>query len=398
MVKSSFLWLHKWLGLITGIVVLLVSLTGCIYVFHDDLKVWVYPEKYFISHKTGQRTPKPLNELIKNARSKLGPGEKVSRVDVFPAADRTWIFRAAKTDENAFGHWNYQVYNKRVFVNPYSGEVQSVENSKTEFFQVVLQLHMNLLLGKKIGHPIVGYSTAIFIVLLISGMVLWWPKKWNRKALKPVVWINFKAKWKRLNYDLHNILGFYSLFIALLFCITGLVFAFPDFKKTYVGTLNELGFQKKQDAGKFPQVPRKIDNTLENALFYLLDKYPDADIMSIRLRDSSEALHDIQIRLKKDRTGIFRWYYFNQSDGQISKVNSNEGLLPGDKLASLNFDLHVGSIGGYPTKILVFLISLICSSLPVTGFLVWLNKRKKTSPERKRATPEARASRKPKKQ
>lgn len=388
MIKKSFLWLHKWLGLITGIVVFLVSITGCIYVFHDDLKLLVYPDKYFIKDISKSKTPLPLSELIPVAQKAVPKGEVITRVDLYPAYDRTWVFRALKLNEDGFGHGNYQVYNKRVFVNPYSGEVQAVENTKYEFFQVVLQLHMNLLLGKKVGHPIVGYSTLVFILLLITGMVLWWPKKWSKRSAKQSFSLDFKLSWKRINYDLHNVLGFYSLLFALIICITGMVFSFPWFKTFYVDSLNKISKKVEEAKADFKPVPQQLESSLDNALVFALQKHPGADMMSIRLRDSTEEFHDIQIRELKDRTGKFSWYYFKQADGQISKVKTSNAGGIGDKLAAINFDLHVGSIAGYPTKILAFVISLICASLPVTGVLVWWNKRKpKKKTKKVRNTP-----------
>lgn len=381
--KAFFLWIHKWLGLITGIVVFVVSITGCIYVFQDDLKVLVYPQKYYVSGNAAGRKPLPLTQLIKNAQAGLEKGEKISRVDLYPDASRTWVFRASKNKEEAFGHWNYQVYYKRVFVNPYTGAIQVVENAKYEFFQVVLQMHMNLLLGKKVGHLVVGYSTVIFVVMLITGLVLWWPKKWNARTVKQGLWVSFKYRWKRINHDLHNVLGFYSLIFAFIMGVTGLVFAFPDFKTFYTDSLNKLGKVTKAKKD-FAPVPQPLNKTLDNALVYALQTYPNADMMSIRLRDSTEKLHDIQIRLNKDRTGVFRWLYFNQSDGQIKQLKSSENQAPGDKLASLNFDLHVGAIGGLPTKILAFIVSLICASLPVTGFIIWLNKENSNGKKKKK--------------
>ncbi|UTA66466.1 PepSY domain-containing protein [Emticicia sp. 21SJ11W-3] len=381
--KAFFLWLHKWLGLITGMVVFIVSITGCIYVFHDDLKLWAYPQKYYLHQTAPNPKPLPLTTLLQKAQAGLQAGEKISRVDLYPDAGRTWVFRANKTNDKAFGYYNYQQYYKRVFMNPYTGAIQAVEDTRKEFFQVVLQLHLNLLLGKKIGHPVVGYSTAVFVVLLLTGLVLWWPKKWNRATVKQGLWLNFSYRWKRLNHDLHNVLGFYSLVFAFIISVTGLVFAFPGFKTFYTDSLNKLGSVAKAKKDFVP-VPQPLNKTLDNALIYALQTYPKADMMSIRLRDSTEKTHDIQIRLNKDRTGVFRWLYFNQSDGQIKQLKSNENQAPGDKMASLNFDLHIGAIGGLPTKILAFVVSLICASLPVTGFIIWLNKEKSSAKKGKR--------------
>ena len=89
MLKSVILWLHKWLGIITGLVVFILSLTGCIYTFQDELKLWAYPEKYFIAETSHSAVPLPLSTLISNAQKSLEKGQKITRVDLYPAQGRT---------------------------------------------------------------------------------------------------------------------------------------------------------------------------------------------------------------------------------------------------------------------------------------------------------------------
>lgn len=385
MVKKGVLWLHKWLGLLSGLVVFIVSLTGCVYVFHDELKVLVYPEKYYVAEQSKHALPAhtlPLSSLTAIAQKSLPDGEEVTRIDLYPAKNRTWIFRAVKTNEEALTYAAYFKYNKRVFIDPYTGKVQAIENSKTEFFQLVLQLHMNLLLGKKIGHTVVSVSTIIFLILTVTGLVLWWPKKWKVKTLKKGLSFNFSVKWKRLNYDLHNVLGFYSLLFALLLGFTGLLFSYPSLKEFYSKSFNKLVSHEHTTDLPFEIVPQKSPASLDNALIYTLAKHPSADMMSVRLK-KNEALHDIQVRLLKNRTGDFVWYYFNKNDGQIAKIKSSNQVKTGDWLAGMNYDLHTGVFGGVFTKILYFLASLVCASLPVTGFVIWLNKNKKAKKSKK---------------
>lgn len=378
MIKKKLLWLHKWLGLISGLVVLIVSLTGCLTVFQDELQLMTHPEKFFIEKSNLQPSKAiALSKLISIAEGKLNPGEKISRVDIFPQENRTWIFRAIKTNKEAFFYSDFFTYYKRVFVNPYTGNVQVVENTKENFFQIVLQLHMNLLLGKKYGHVIVGFSTIFFAVLCLTGIVLWWPKKWKPKTIKNSFSINFKAKSKRLNYDLHNVLGFYSLFFALLFAFTGLVFAFPTFKKIVSNQLNSLDSKEKQKLS-LPFIPQTAATVLDNGLNYVLAHHPTADQLSVRLEKDIAEPQSIQVRMEKNRTGIFYGYSFNQKSGQLEELKSSDNLQLGSRVTSLNYDLHVGSIGEIYTKILAFFASLVCASLPVTGFIIWLNKYKKS--------------------
>ncbi len=382
MVKSWILWLHKWLGLLSGIVIVVVSLTGCIYVFHDDLKTWVYPEKYYITdiNKQSEAQPLPLSILITKAEEALGNSKKVSRVDLYPAAGRTWVFRATGVDESKTVFWKYYTYYDRVFINPYTAQVQKIEDSKKEFFQLVLQTHMNLLLGKAIGKPLVAWSTIIFILLILSGVPLWWPKKWKGKPLRRSLLLSFKAKKKRFNYDLHNVLGFHTALLALILCVTGLLFVYPGFKKAYVAFFNVMPANTTNTLASSvgnPSVAQPYSSNIDNALVYSLTQHPTADMMSIRLRGAEAETDDVQIRLSKDKTSDFVWYYFARTDGQVSKVLTSENMKAGDKLSSMNYDLHVGSIGGFWTKILAFLVSLICASLPITGFIIWMNKSKK---------------------
>lgn len=383
--KNFFLWLHKWLGLFTGIIVLIISLTGCIYVFQDELKLIAYPEKYFIDARSFQHQQTlPLSKLIAIAEKKLNTGEKISRIDVYPQKNRTWAFRAVKTNKNAFFYSDYFIYHKRVFIDPYSGKVQNIENAKTEFFQVVLQLHMNLLLGKKYGHQIIGLSVGIFAIICLSGLILWWPKKWKRKKLKQQFTVKLNANRKRLNYDLHNVLGFYSIFFALLFALTGLMFTYPALKKGVTKVFNSVDQKENSQKEVFHFIPQPTHNVLDNGLFYILKKHPEADQCSIRLKDEKSEPVDIQVRLKQNKTSDFYWYYFNQKNGQLDKLKSSKNLQLGSKITSMNYDLHTGSIGGLATKIISFIASLICASLPITGCIIWLNKLKKS---RKRLPP-----------
>lgn len=380
MVKSLILWLHKWLGIITGIVIVIVGITGCIYTFQDEIKLWAYPEKYFIASTQHASEPLPLSILLSNAQKSLEKGQKITRADLFPESDRTWIFRAVETDEHAFGHWNYYIYYKRIFINPYTGQVQIVENAKTEFFQMVLQLHRNLLLGKKYGHAIVAWSTVLFVLILLSGLVLWWPKKWKGKNFRRSFWLDTTVKRKRLNYDLHNVIGFYSLFFALAFAITGLVFSFPTFKKAYEATFN--GFKHKplasaSTANSSTPLILTYDNFQDNALHYTLTHYPQAKMLSLRLKKAKAAEVDIQVRYDEKRSGVFDWLYFDQKSARLKHIKSSDKLSGGDKLSALNYDIHTGNIGGMTTKVIAFFASLFCASLPITGYIIWFNKSKK---------------------
>lgn len=366
-------WLHLWLGLITGLVVFVVSITGCLYVFIDELKALAYHERLFVPP---QQAPfKPVSEMLANAQDALGPAYSVSRCDFQPTANRSWVFRALDINPDGIGHWDYFRYNFRVYVNPYTAEVLHVENTNHEFFQIVLGLHTHLLLGHKIGQPIVAYSVLIFIFLLVSGLILWWPKKWRGKPLRQAFTVKWKAKVKRLNYDLHNVWGFYMLIPALILALTGLVFSFQWVADSFYTVFSGGQPKPKREAPLSPPQQEPSSAPMDRAFADVLAGHPDADMISMRFRERATAPYDFQVRKVKSRTYHFEWAYYERSTGQLLSSYGTADLNSGEKVRALNFDLHVGSFMGLGSKLLMFVASLVCASLPVTGFFIWYNRK-----------------------
>lgn len=363
------------MGLITGLVVLLVSITGCINVFSDELKEYFYHDRYYT--KTGSDAPfLGFSRLRDSAQKALGPEIKISRSEIYPGKDRTWVFRASLTDKKAIGYWNYYKYYYRVFVNPHTGKVVDVENTKNDFFQLMLNLHMNLLLGEPVGTMITGISVLCFFFLLLSGIVLWFPRKWTIKGFKKGVLIKPSVSIKRLIYDLHNVLGFYALIPALLIALTGLVFAFTWADTSVQFLANGTKSVKKRTIPK--STPNEIYplRATDSVLTELLSKHAQADVFSIRFREKPTDPLDVQVRLAKNRTHLFEWYYFDRNTGKLLLHYNDRSVIGGEQFRSMNYDLHTGAFAGIPSKILAFLISLICAAMPVTGFLLWYNKPK----------------------
>ncbi|MES2457607.1 MAG: PepSY-associated TM helix domain-containing protein [Bacteroidota bacterium] len=391
MLRKVFFWIHKWLGLITGLVVLVVSITGCINVFADELKTFFYKDRYYSAAPAdGKQLDFPeakrlyFSVLRDHAQQALGPNIKISRAEIYPEKGRTWVFRASKTKKDAIGHWNYYQYYYRVYVDPFSGKVINVEDTKNEFFQLVLNLHMNLLLGDLVGTMVTGISALCFFVLLLSGLILWFPRKWSTKGFKKVLTFKWNTGWKRLNYDLHTISGFYVLIPALLICLTGLVFAFSWADQSVQYLANGATKVKKREIPKSSPNASYPAATTNAAVTALLQKHPDADVFSIRFREKETDPLDVQVRLAKNRTHLFEWYYFDRNTGKLLEHYNDRTVIGGERFRSMNYDLHTGAFAGIPTKILAFLISLICAAMPVTGFLMWYNK-----PAKKKVKPRA---------
>jgi uncharacterized iron-regulated membrane protein len=351
--------IHLWLGLVSGGVVLIVSITGCIFVFQKEITEARHPEWFFI--KPGSHTL-PLSRLRDSAQAALGADHPLSYTVTWRQPDRSWEFMAYRENDTALTIFGATEYYQSVFLDPYTGRVAGTRDYKYDFFMVIKYLHWSLLLNTPYGQPIVGWSTVIFVILLISGLVLWWPKKWTRAMRDRSFKIKWKASFRRVNYDLHNVPGFYSLFPALIIAVTGLLFMWP------IPT-------PPPPATKSTPAALTTD-PLDRALRTSLDSLPQCVRFGISPAYGKEGAVYVSA-YRDDET-----YYgsdvlqFDQYSGRLLDHLKNAKKTRMQRLVEMNYDLHVGAIAGLTGKIIAFIASLICASLPVTGFLVWYLKRR----------------------
>jgi uncharacterized iron-regulated membrane protein len=372
--KKINAWFHLWLGLASGIVVVILGLTGCALVFEQELKAlstpWLHVEN--INGKAQVQRPSVLFRSVEKAL----PGREIESVWYY-GKNRTAQFKIHGSDST-------------IYVNPYTAAIVAMVPA-TDIFKFFKDGHYYLWLPKYIGGPIVGWATFVFFFLVLSGLILWWPKRWNTRGREQSFKIRLTAKFKRLNYDLHNVLGFYSLIIAILLAFTGLMMSFTWFNNgiyRMAGGETKAWIKPVSDTLAHPnQLPQQqmlmqVDKSYVMATNTIGEHNPDQLILHFPGKASDP------IYLCTDMyKGCWRDVFLDQNT--LKELPASSKRLREDHLASWirrsNYGLHVGAIGGLPTKILFFIISLICASLPVTGFYIWWgNKQKSWKKKRKK--------------
>lgn len=358
--------IHLWLGLSTGLVVLILGLTGAIYCFAPELQS-LQPYR-FVKEENGNFLPPSHIQQI--AESQM-PGKSPQRI-YYDTRDKAVMVLFSKKDN----------YSYSVFINPYSGKVLKVRNNERDFLSVVLQLHRTLLIPY--GHDIIRWSTVIFILMLISGIILWWPK--NRRTAKQGFKIMWRAHPKRLNYDLHKVLGFYITWIVIFTALTGLMFAFEGFANfTYKLTgANRSIIQKKPPVSNttlassngtsaIDLVWKQVEPDLYHRYASVIFVLPANNEGSILLRANPE-----KKTIYKSDFRYFDQYSGKEIDGAYVWGQYKDALTVADNIRRMNYDIHTGAIFGLPGRIALFFISVIVSSLPITGFYFWWGRRRKT--------------------
>ncbi|WP_316820501.1 PepSY-associated TM helix domain-containing protein [Pedobacter gandavensis] len=358
--KKINAWFHLWFGIASGIVVVVLGITGCILVFEQEIRSISSP--WFHAEANGKALLPPSK--IQEAVVKALPDKEVHSV---------WYH-----GENHTVHVTVNS-DSTVYVDPYTAKVVAMVGHE-DFFHIVEEGHFYLWLPKAIGEQIVGWGTFIFFFLLISGLILWWPKRWNKKSREQAFKIKWKAKFKRINYDLHNVLGFYSIIIALLLAFTGLMMSFQWFNKGVywmAGGTDQERIEAVSDTLSHPhsQMLVQVDKAWLKGINELAEHNPKDIIVSFPEK-ASEAIYICTDMF----SGTWRDVYLDQHTLEVLPA-SNKKLLDENFAALLrrvNYGVHVGAIGELPTKILFFMVSLICASLPVTGFYIWWGKQRKS--------------------
>lgn len=382
-IKKWFAKLHLWLGLSVGLIVFIVSLTGTMYIFKDEIQNQLRKDAMYVKSETITQQPLSIETLKEKVSLELHEKFPVSSVEIPLDKNKSYEFLYYEKDKKAWNYFDEVKINTSVYVNPYNGQILGIYNEKYDIFPILKSIHWSLLLKNEWGKYIVGIPTVLFIVMLITGIILWWPKNRNaRKGRYRFNWKNVKT-WKRKNYDLHNILGFYASFIALLLSLTGIYFAYPWVKNVFNITLSgTFELQKEKEVSSPDSLLSKNSSVYSITAQETKKLYAGSASFKIPLNGKTKKgkeLKNIPVTVygKEGRFAVRNQLIFDKHSGKLLLNTPHQKLTAAEKYANANYDIHTGSYFGLLGKIIWFLAGIICTSLPVTGFLIWWGKRKK---------------------
>lgn len=398
-IRKFFNDVHLWLGLSSGIIVLLICMTGTIYVFNTEIREFSSPELYKVD-KAVNAQRLSADKLISVVSSETG-GQVIS-IKIPADLGRSYVLTVTMPEESTenTGPISNEKSAKpapriQYFVNPYSGKIlgsSADKNAVADFMQMIFSLHRWLLLdrieepligelpNKKLGSYISGTATILFTLGVITGIIIWFPQK--IRNWKQGLQIKWNANWKRVNHDIHNSLGFYSCIFLFMMGITGPQWSFEWYR---TGLRKTLGTYQPADAPK-PETPKSdtiSKNEVKSVLFSDYIRSVDkalgytGDLMITMPADSADA-----VVVNKTKTGFFApvaadKIYLDQYTSATIKTEVFSEKPLNEQISNSIKALHVGDVFGKFTKIIYFLACLIATSLPVTGTLIWINKMKK---------------------
>lgn len=345
---------HFYAGMIVTLPLVVVAATGALYIFKDELEGVLHPGVLYVEPAVEHAT---YEQQLAAARAAVGPTYSIVLMQVFTNPKRATAL--------AMGGQNFQYG----YVDPYRGRyLGSVQ--KGGLFDIVLTLHRNLFLGTT-GRIVVELATCWGIVLVATGIYLWWPTRAN---LVWGVWLpRLRAKPYVVLRDLHTVIGFYIAVIAIVISVTGLIY-------TYVwGSGFRYAAEKTETYDILMKpVPSK--------------SAPGANDLSIdRIVEIAQRKmpgNNLTVSFPRVPNGVYTVYggnergpganeilFIDRASGEILEDYYNSQLKTVFRLGTWNYPLHVGTIWGLPTKIIWLVTCIVLTTLPVTGVWMWWQRR-----------------------
>lgn len=396
--RKIFRNIHLWLSVPFGILITLICFSGAALVFEKEVMELCHRELYFV--KKVEAAPLPMEQLMTKVAATLPDSISVTGVNISSDPERAYQVTLSKPRRAS------------MYVDQYTGEIMG-KYERAPFFNFMFRMHRWLLDSMKQdggifwGKMIVGTSTLMFVFVLISGVVVWWPR--TRKALKNSLKIVANKGWRRFWYDLHVAGGMYALVFLLAMALTGLTWSFQWYRTGFYKTFGvevqpsmghgnaaanataKGGKQEKSPEGRSGRPGNRGEKpegrgehsesregrkhspytNWQQVYEQLAEANPDYKLISVSDGSASVALPRFGNQRGTDR------YKFNPRNGEITETTLYKDLDNSGKIRGWIYSVHVGSWGGMLTRILTFIAALVGASLPLTGYYLWIRRLKK---------------------
>ncbi len=368
--KKIFRKIHLWLSVPFGLIITLVCFSGAMLVFENEVNEWSRRDLYYV--ETVKESPLPMDKLLEKVATTLPDGVSVTGVSISSAPGRTYQVSLSKPRRAS------------LYVDQYTGEVKG-KSERSGFFMFMFRMHRWLLDSMNPGNEgifwgkmIVGVSTLLLVFVLISGIVIWWPR--TRKALKNSLTITATKGWRRFWYDLHVAGGMYALIFLLAMALTGLTWSFPWYRTAFYKVFGvevqqraAQGHEQKSDAQK--RDTKLAVHQEKKPFAYWQEVYdklsrqnPEYKQISISSGTASVSFNRFGNQRASDR------YSFNTDNGEFTETSLYQHQDKSGKIRGWIYSVHVGNWGGMFTRILTFIAALLGAALPLTGYYLWIKK------------------------
>lgn len=385
--RTIWRW-HFYAGIFCIPFVITLAITGTIYLFKPQIDAWV---------------DKPFNQLKIGSDRAMVDQQIQSALNVFPESKFLSYELPATEPQAVIINLMAEGERQRVYVDPYTLEVLKTIAYKQQFIQLVRTFHGELLAGN-IGSVIIELAGCWAIVLIISGLYLWWPR--DASGLAGVIYPRIKNKGRPVWRDLHAVLGFWVSVFALFLLISGLPWALvwgSAFKEVrqFVAQqqishdehvqhqAQDWTSTRKQESASFrPQAysgPIHLSNTTLKAIENLQLAHPVE--LSVNTANPDQWIAKSQHQNRMLRSNV----WIDNTSGEVVKREGFQQRAPLDRAISIGISAHEGQLFGWFNQLLGLLTTLALLTIAISGLVMWYQRKPETGLGAPRQLPNARA-------
>jgi sulfite reductase (NADPH) flavoprotein alpha-component len=362
--KNVLFQLHWFFGITGGLVLALMGITGASYSFEDEILRALNPQTLSVQiRETGILPPGQLVEMLERRQ-----GSKVTalRLDLVDGSAARVFFTPPPGQRRG----------PSAYFDPYTGELQG-EVVGEGFFDLMLQLHRFLAMGGT-GRQITGACTLMLVFFCLSGVYLRWP----RKALNWRTWLtlDWAKKGRAFNWDLHAVFGTWCLLFYLLAALTGLTWSYQWFGNAVNQLLSDSPAATQRGERRPPSAGDVAPTVDYDALWASIHDTvgPQLSVVNVRIPGSlGQPASVFYLRKDSPHDRAFGVIDLDPRTGQVKKVQRYEDKSLKAQLLTSIYALHVGSYFGLVGRILMMLASLTMPLFLITGWLLYLDRRRK---------------------
>lgn len=342
--------LHLWAGLAVGLFVSVAGLTGSALVFRHEIDRLLNPHLL---------TVEPCGEAISVEMALR------SVQNAFPSG-RPLRIGFPRTSDGTFEVWLDSNEGRRVYVDPYTGNVLGSRLPHRTFIGFLRAVHVQLLAGTA-GEIASGTFGLMLLLLIVTGYILWWP---GLRRISRSLLIRWQTSWTHFLYQGHRAIGAIVGFLLFLTVLTGVTLVFDHSFHAVVSLFSASAQPKPPAVTSTPQGDSLL--SLDAVRSVADSELPEAQTTWIILPTNPDAAITIRKRLPGEAQYNGKSYiHIDPYSGEVLQIVRAFRGTTGTRLANLRYPVHTGEIGGYGLRVLVALLGLSPALLTTTGAVSW---------------------------
>ena len=365
--RRLLFWLHLGAGLTAGVVIALMSLTGALLTYEKQVTAWA--DGYKVEPPPPGR-PVSVEALLRGAQA-AHPSSSPSSVTVHVDPSRPAAVSLGRDGT--------------LFMNPFTAEPFGQGNVKVrDFFRSVTAWHRWLALegsDRSAGRAITGASNLLFLLLVMSGLFLWWPRSWTPASLKAIVLFRSGVSGKARDFNWHNVIGFWSCVPLFFVVATAVVISYPWASDLlYVVTGSEPPPRPSVRTAPLPgptprEAPKALDTTGLDAAWAVASAHaPGWRTLSLRVPESpkGDLVFSIDTSTGAIRPDLRSQLVVARGPARVIRHETYAAQIPGRRLRTWARFTHTGEAFGLAGQSIAGVVSAGSLLLVWTGFaLSW---------------------------